>query len=71
MKQTETLEWIARMERFKGTFSLALQTEDLTVQKKIHSEVEELRIAQEREREEQQRAWESKAANPNVDAIDY
>jgi hypothetical protein len=55
MKVQDTTEWILRMERFKGTFSLALQTESLGVQKKTHSEVEEIRLAQERDRVEEKR----------------
>jgi hypothetical protein len=59
MKVQDTTEWILRMERFKGTFSLALQTESLGVQQKTHGEVEEIRLAQERDRIEEKRRKQS------------
>jgi len=52
MKGQETREWIARMERFKGSFSLALQSGNLGAQQKICGEMEEIKVAQEADRVE-------------------
>lgn len=52
LRVNETQEWIGRMERFKGTFSLVLQNEDLGIQRKICGNVEDMKVAQEAERVE-------------------
>ncbi|KAI5841639.1 hypothetical protein BZA05DRAFT_380351 [Tricharina praecox] len=55
MQVAETQEWIVRMERFKGSFLLVLETEKLVVNKKMCSEVVDIKVAQERERAERRR----------------
>ncbi|KAF8537950.1 hypothetical protein BDD12DRAFT_886666 [Trichophaea hybrida] len=52
MKEQQTREWIKRMERFKGSFSLAVQLEDLGARGKLCGDVEEIKVAQEADRVE-------------------
>ncbi|KAF8244838.1 hypothetical protein K440DRAFT_604587, partial [Wilcoxina mikolae CBS 423.85] len=59
MKGQETRDWVARMERFKGSFSLALQSGNLGAQQKICGEVTEIKVAQEADRVEKKLAEKS------------
>jgi len=60
MQVTETREWIMRMERFKGNCLLVLETEKLIVEKKLCSEMMEMRTAKEIQRIEREREKQSK-----------
>ncbi|KAF8537946.1 hypothetical protein BDD12DRAFT_844729 [Trichophaea hybrida] len=60
MKAQETREWIVKMERYKTTFSLALQREELGVSKKISGDVADIKTFQEREWSEKAREKQNK-----------
>ncbi|KAF8244834.1 ankyrin [Wilcoxina mikolae CBS 423.85] len=59
MKEQETREWIARMERYKTAFSLVLQQEELAVSKNISGDIEAIRLTQESVRIEERQARQS------------
>ncbi|KAF8537949.1 hypothetical protein BDD12DRAFT_806544 [Trichophaea hybrida] len=50
MRERETMVWVERIERFKRTFSLALQADGMSVTGKIRAELAEVKKAQEQER---------------------
>lgn len=52
MRERETMVWVERIERFKRTFSLALQADGMSVTGKICAEIAEVKRAQEQERKE-------------------
>jgi len=59
MKEQETREWAVRMERFKGSFSLAVQLEELGAREKICGDVAEIKVTQEADRVEKKMAKQS------------